>query len=109
MQKARRMGAHIKYLAEQKGVSNKELASVLGCTETNVLEFYQGWVYPSYGQMLALSKKLNVSINEIVNPNEALYNSLMEEELGEFSDVNNREKILDIIENYYDLAKAIQY
>lgn len=108
MRKARIMGSYIRYLAEKKGITNSELASILNCTETNIYELYRGLVYPSYGQMLVLSNKIGISVKEIVEANEELYNSSLNEELGEFSNNDNREELLDIIENYIDLAKAVQ-
>lgn len=107
MRNARVMGNYIQYLAENQSISKKAMAEILECSEDNVLELYKGFVYPSFTQITKLADVLSVSVESIVNGDDSVYKNTVVHCMNDFSNEENREKILDIIENYFDIRKSV--
>ena len=107
MRKARILGNYVQYLAAKQGITEKDLAETLNCTEFRVLEFYKGLAYPSFSQISNLANKFNVSIEELLNGNMDMYNKTVVHCMNDFDSEENREQILDIIENYIDILNSV--
>lgn len=107
MRNARIMGNYIQHLADENGISEKNLAEILECSERNVLELFKGFVYPSFAQVTKLADLFNVSAEDILLGNSTEYNKTVVHCMNDFDFIENREFILDLIENYVDIKNAV--
>lgn len=108
MQKARMLGNYAQEVAKSKELSPADVGLRIGCTEHQVLMFYKGRSFLSFPQMSSLADVLGVSVDEMLRGNEEQYNATVVNCMGDFDDVRNREKILDIIDNYVDLLDSVK-
>lgn len=107
MKKARMLGNYAEYLAKQRGISVSHLSKLLSCTETQVQAFFKGRVFPSYNQLSVLAKALGTTPRKLMMGDEQLYNETVVHRHGAFSNPDNREMILDIIDDYLDIHNAV--
>ncbi len=108
MQKARMLGNFVQEAAKSKGISPADVGRRIGCTEHQILTFYKGRSFLSFPQMSSLADMLGVSVGDMLRGDEAQYNATVVDCMGDFDDVSNREKILDIIDNYVDLLDSVK-
>ena len=107
MRKARTLGNYVRCLVEEKGISISDLCRVLDLTEDQIQAFFFGGKFISYAQLSALSEFLGVSIEEMLEGDEEQYNNTVVCSFGDFDDVENRELVLDIIDDYLDVMEAV--
>ncbi len=107
MRKARVMGNYAQYLAEQKNISTSDLAVDLNCVPSKISELYKGLVYPTFPQISCLAKKLGVSVQELINGDSDIYDQTVVHCMNDFDHKENREQILDIIEDYIDILNSV--
>lgn len=107
MKKARMLGNFVKCLADKKGLSVSELGRILGFSEERVNAFFKGRVLISFEQVKALANAFNVSIEELFVGDENCYNSTVVHCMNAFDNPDNREVILDIIDDYVDILDAV--
>lgn len=108
MQRARMLGNYVQQLAEQNDLSIGELGSILGCQEHQIKSFLKGRSFATFAQMSLLAKKLDVSIDDLLQGNEEHYNATVVHCMNQFHDNANREKILDLIDDYMDIIDAVE-
>lgn len=108
MQKARMLGNNVQWLADRENVSIEELSSLLNCSENQMRAFFKGRTFASYPQIQILAKKLGVSVATLLEGNEDVYKRTVVHCMNSFDDDSNREKILDIIDDYMDVLNAVQ-
>ena len=108
MKKARMLGNYAEYLAKQRGISVSHLSQLLSCTETQVRAFFKGQAFPSYNQLSTLAKALGTTPKRLMAGDEQVYNETVVHCHGTFSNSDNREKILDTIDDYMDIHNAVQ-
>ena len=107
MKEARMLGNYVEHLATQKGLSISDLGSILGCSDNHVCSFIKGRAYASFTQIASLASALGTSIEELLAGDEKKYNSTIVHCMNEFQDTENRESILDLIDNYVDIVDAV--
>ena len=107
MKKARMLGSYTEYLAKQRGISVSSLSKLLSCTETQVQAFFKGRAFPSYNQLSALAKALDTTPWKLMAGDEQVYSETVFHCHGTFSNPDNREMILDIIDDYMDIYNAV--
>lgn len=108
MKKARMFGNYAEYLVKQRGIDVLRLSKVLSCTETQVQAFFKGRAFPSYNQLSILAKALGTTPEKLMSGDESLYNETVVHCHGAISNPENREKILDMIDDYMDVYNAVQ-
>ena len=108
MQKARMLGNYVYHLATQKGLSTHELGKMLGCQEHQVKSFLKGRSFATFDQMTVLARELGISVTDLLKGNEDYYNATVVHCMNQFQNNANREKILDIIDDYMDIVDALQ-
>lgn len=108
MRKARIMGNYIQYLAEREGVAITDLANTLDCTPLKVYELYKGLIYPTFSQLLRLAGIFGVSVQELIDGDLNEYNQTVVHCVSDFENNENKERILDIIEIYFDISSSIK-
>jgi transcriptional regulator with XRE-family HTH domain len=107
MQQARMLGYRVQKIANSCNVSPLELSKVIECSETQIKSFFKGRSYISFEQLSLLAKKLNVDISAFLTGDDEGYNSSVVHCMNDFDDPNNREIILDIIDEYMDVLDSV--
>ena len=107
MKKARMLGNYVEHLAKEKQLSVSDLGGILNCEEKYVELFLKGRMYFSFNQVSNLSKALDVSVGDLLAGDEKIYNDTVVHCLHKFSDSDNREMILDLIDDYVDILNAV--
>jgi len=106
MHAMRKFGNMIQKKVEDKKATDEQLAHVLQLEEHEVNMLYKGRLYLSREQLHALSDFLDESIDTLMNGDEEYYTKNMVHCMTDFTDINNREMILDFIDSYLDIYKA---
>lgn len=107
MQKARMLGNYIEQLADEKNLSLSDLSATLNCQENQVKSLLKGRSFATFDQISLLSKQLGVTVSELLHGNEEHYNATVVHCMNQFQNVENRELILDIIDDYMDIYDAV--
>lgn len=107
MQEARMIGYRVDKYATQKNVSYDELSSIIGCGITQFKLFIKGRAFVSFNQLSLLAQRLGVEVSSLLSGDEEGYNQSVVNCMTGFADSNNREKILDIIDDYMDVLDSL--
>ena len=107
MQDARMIGYRVDRYANENNISYAELSSIIGCSEAKFKSFIKGRAFVSFNQLSLLAKQLGVEITSLLSGDEAGYNKSVVHCMNEFADNSNRERILDIIDDYMDLLDSV--
>lgn len=108
MQSARMLGNYVHQLANSKEISIDRLSEVLGFTKQQVLSFFKGCTFASFSQITSLAKELGVSVDSLLAGDNESYNASVVHCMNKFSNPDNREFILDIIDDYIDVKDAVE-
>ena len=107
MQDFRMIGYRIKEYAKEKGVSDSALSSIIGCDVKKMDSVYCGRYYLAYDHLESIAKYLGVDVLNLLEGKEEGYNAAVVHCMNDFSNINNREMILDIIDDYVDIIDAL--
>lgn len=107
LESMRVLGNMIQKLTEEDGVSTQELGKIINCTDAQVRQLFKGRLFLSYDQLTAVAKRLRVSTDVLLGGDIDHYRATFVDCVGEFSYDENREIVLDIIDDYLDLRTAI--
>lgn len=107
MKGARVLGNYVQKLAEDQNVSIPELSVLMNCSELQVKSFFKGRFLASFRQLETLSHQFGVKVSDLIKGDEAHYNKTVVHCMEDFEDTNNRELILDIIDDYMDIQNAL--
>lgn len=108
MKQARMIGNFVEQMAKAKAISDESLCELIGISEVQLRRLFKGQVVLSFAQITKLASALGVSVSQILNGDEDTYNQTVVQSEGGFSKNENREKILDIIDDYMDLYNALR-
>lgn len=108
MKEIRKLGNYAENLAREKNISEYDLAMRLGCTPEQIHAFYKGRYYLSFDQLAKLADLMCVSMQELLIGNEDQYNKTVVHYDGIFKKEENRERIMDLIHSYLDIANAVE-
>ena len=104
MEKARKVGNYIEWAVKENGLSSSYIVEEIGVTENQLEQFYKGRLFLSYSQLVKLAGMLNLAVGEVLKGNHPSYEESFSDK---FDNPQNREMILDIIDNYMDIVEAI--
>lgn len=107
MQQARMLGYRVQKIANSCNVSPLELSKVIKCSEIQMKSFFKGRTFISFEQLSLIAQKLNVDISALLTGDDEGYNSSVVHCMNDFDDPNNRETILDIIDEYMDVLDSV--
>ena len=107
MQEARMIGYRVDKYARERNIAYEELSSIIECNEISFKSFIKGRAFVSFNQLSLLAKHLGVDIMSLLAGDEDGYNKAVVHCMNEFADNNNREKILDIIDDYMDVLDSL--
>ena len=108
MKDMRILGSMIHKLALEKHVPNEELGLKLGFSEDQVCSLYKGRMYPTFVHLETLAECFGVTVDDVLAGDEAYYEKNVVHNMGEFEKPENREIILDIIDDYLRLREAVE-
>ena len=108
MKKARMIGNYVQYLSKENGLSTEALSNLLNCTEEQVLMFEKGRAFLGFDQIKAISDYFHVSVTDLLNGNPDVYDATVVHCINDFQTDSNREKIMDIIDDYMDIRDAVE-
>ena len=103
---ARMLGFNVRKIMEKENKTVSDLSKVLNCSEHDFDRFLMGRAILSYKQIKTLAENLNITVFELLNGNEEEYYKYAVQCYGEFEDIKNREKILNIIDGYMDIVEV---
>ncbi len=107
MQQARMLGYRVQKIADSCNVSPLELSEVIGCNVIQMKSFFKGRAYISFEQLSLIAKKLKVEVSSLLSGDNEGYNRDVVHCMNDFDDPNNRETILDIIDEYMDILDSV--
>ena len=107
MQQARMLGYRVQKIADSCNVSPLELSEVIGCNEIQMKSFLKGRAYISFEQLSLLADKLQIEVPSLLLGDDEGYNKAIVHCMNDFDDPNNRETILDIIDEYMDILDSV--
>ena len=108
MQKARVLGNYIQKLAEGNRLSIADLSVLLGCGEIQTMSLLKGRSFATFEQISKLADRFNVSVQELLDGDAEYYNRTVAHCMNQFQKTENREQILDIIDDYLDVVDAVK-
>lgn len=95
MKQARRLGSYIEELSIKNNITPIQLSELLNCSEHFIQRFFKGRALPTFPQMKLLANTLGVTVGDLLGDSNYVYD-------------DNREMILDIIDDYMDLYEAVE-
>lgn len=107
MREARMLGNYIDRLAKSEGLSISDLSRILDCSENQVLSLIKGRAFASFPQISRLASALGKGVGQLLAGDESGYNASVVHCMNDFQDPNNREMILDLIDDYVDIVDAV--
>ena len=108
MKDMRILGNMIEKLAADRKVPAEELAKQIRCTPGQVAQLFKGRLLLAFDQLDALAAYFQVPVDTLLNGDPEHYQKTVVDCMGEFSDEKHREEILDIIDDYLDLCRAVK-
>lgn len=107
MQETRMIGYRVDKYSKSKNISFEELRAIIGCNEIQLKSFLKGRSLISFNQLSRLADRLGVEISSLLSGDEEGYNCSVVHCMNKFTDNSNREKILDIIDEYMDVLDSL--
>lgn len=107
MQEARKLGNFIENLAAEKKISVSSLSQQIGCSDLQLERLFKGLAIASFAQISKLAASLGVSVSALLSGDTEKYNHTVVHCMNDFQDVEKREMILDLIDDYVDVVDAI--
>lgn len=107
MQQARMIGYRVQKYADSKQLSLLDLGAILECDVKQTKAFLKGRSFASFEQLVRLAQKLEISVSDLLTGDEEDYNNHVVHCMNGFQDNENREKILDIIDEYMDVFDSV--
>lgn len=88
-----KIGQYVEGSLKEKCLSIQDLSNVLNCSELDVKRFLKGRVIPTYSQLFNIANFLEVPIMELLKGDRIS---------------PEKEKIIDLINNYMDILDSIR-
>lgn len=95
MKQARRLGSYIEELSIRNNITPIQLSKLLNCPEHFIQRLFKGRALLTFPKMKLLADTLGVSVGDLLDDSNYVYDE-------------NREMILDIIDDYMDLYEAVE-
>lgn len=88
--------------------AREELSCVLDCTPDQVSQVCQGRLFLSFPQLSRLAEQLHTTVDALLAGDENHYRENVVHCMGQFEREENREEILDIIDDYLRLKSSVR-
>ena len=100
----RRLGSNIEKASRENYKRVEDFANAINLSVRDVHRLFEGRLIVSPFQLKAISEKVNTPVRELLDISGKY---TLVECMGSFKDEQNKDKILDLIDNYIDLVEAI--
>lgn len=107
MKSMRVLGSMIEKMAHEHQCTLADMGQVLDCTIDQVKAMYKGRVFPSFPQLEQLASRFSTTVDVLLAGDEEHYEKNVVHCMGNFDRPENREYILDIIDDYLRLKDAV--
>ena len=107
MKSMRVLGDMIEKLALESNSTPDDMSRVLHCEPEQVVAMYKGRIFPSFAQMQQLADYFHSTIDALLDGDEEHYQNNVVHCMGKFEHPENREFILDIIDDYLRLQESV--
>jgi transcriptional regulator with XRE-family HTH domain len=101
------LGSMIEKLANDHGYSLDMAYAAINCTEEQYSRLIKGRLFPSYQLLLKIAETFEITIDTLLDGDPDFYEKAFVHCMGNFKDAQNREVILDIIDDYLTLKAAL--
>jgi len=108
MREMRKIGYTCKKLGEVYGYTDDHIAWIFGCSTNNVRRFYSGQMIPSFEQITMLAKLYHTTVTDLLYGDSIGYERDYVHAFGKFANIEHREEILDIIDDYITLLEVAE-
>lgn len=108
MKRMRMLGNYVEHLAKINNVTAAYLGAVLNCSELHIQRFFKGRAFLTFPQLGIIADMFNVPISYLLKGDYDSYKANVVDCNQEFDNDDNREMILDIIDDYIDLYEAVE-
>ncbi len=95
MKAARRLGSYVEELSIRNNITPIQLSELLKCDEHFIQRFFKGRALLTFPKLKLLADTLGVTVSDLLDDSNYIYD-------------DNREMILDIIDDYMDLYEAVE-
>lgn len=106
MRNVRVTGAAIERAVVKRGVQ-RQLREALGLTEQEEKRLYLGMLLLPYRDVCKVAELCQVPVELLVEPDPKEHEAHMTQQYGAFTDPENREFILDLIEDYITIKNSV--
>lgn len=106
MKDLRMLGSMINKLSLDNGLPIDELERVFRCSSEQVQALFEGRLFPSFEELQEFAQRVGTSVAMLLEGDEEYYNKTIVHCMGSFENNENREEVLDIIENYLTLLNV---
>ena len=103
MKDLRLLGSTIRKFSQEKHI---HIEDILKCSADEAASILDGRVFPEYAALERLSDAFGITVSELLNGDKEYYNNNFVHCMGSFDELQNREEILDIIDDYLVLLDA---
>ena len=100
MRNARITGNYIEKRMAELNLDTTVIAKELNYTNEQVGRLLKGYTLATYKQLVLLARILETTVDKLLQGDRAYYDKTVVHCMNSFGDVENREKILDIIDQY---------
>lgn len=107
MQSARMFGNYVNFLAKKNHLSHSDLSRALECSDLQLESLLKGRAYASFAQVSKLAELFHTTVEKLLAGDPKQYNTAVVHCMNTFQDPDNREKILDFIDDYVDVVNAV--
>ena len=108
MQSARIFGIYVNFLAEENHLSHSDLSRVLGCSDLQLNALLKGRAYASFDQVRLLAELFHTTVERLLSGDPQRYNATVVHCMNDFHNPENREMILDFIDDYVDVVDTVK-
>ena len=107
MKAARMIGNYAENRIHDLGISTEEINGLLNLSDQETEAFFKGRLLLTYDQLTRLAQRIDVTTLDLIKGNEEEYTSSVVHCMNPFDNEQNREKILDIIDDYMDIQDSL--
>lgn len=108
MKSMRMIGSYVEELAKRNNITAAYLGSVLNCPELFIKRFFKGRAFLTFPRLGVVADMFNVPLSNLIEGDEESYRKNVVNCNQEFDNDDNREIILDIIDDYIDLYEVVE-
>ena len=108
MKEMRLIGNMVQKLSKEREINDDSMCEKLDCTMNQYQSFLNGRMFLSFKQLEMLANYFGITIDSLLDGDCEYYEKNIVHCMGNFENLDNRETILDIIDDYLSLKTSVQ-